>query len=94
MGPTKSLIRPCVVEIVQFYQPIMCSACIVYTRFVLNNFSGTGLGGGPRTPPWLRPWIQIEIVPVTQSTGRLSHAKFGLDRESAHMLPVLQRLGN
>jgi len=37
----------------------MRSACVVRTRFILNNFSGIGLGGGsqdPQDPHWLRPW--------------------------------------
>jgi len=36
---------------------LMHSACVVRTRFILNNFSGIGLGGPrtPRNPSWLRP---------------------------------------
>ena len=33
----------------------MRSACVVRTRFILNNFSGIELGGS-RIPHWLRPW--------------------------------------
>jgi len=35
----------------------MCSACLVRTRFILNIFSGIGLGC--QDPPCLRPWVNV-----------------------------------
>jgi len=47
----------------------MRSACLVRTRFILNNYNGIGLGGprSPRTPHWLRPWNALVRLFVRRS---------------------------
>ena len=44
----------------------MRSACLVRTRFILNNFSGIGLGVPGPPPPWLCPW---SVPSIDNSSG-------------------------
>jgi len=43
----------------------MRSACLERTRFILNNFSGIGLGG-PRTPLGYAPVKHIQMNPLVR----------------------------
>jgi len=58
---------------------LMRSACLVRTRFILNNFSGIGLGVPGPPPPWLCPWSVPSIdnssdwFAAERSADRLLH---------------------
>jgi len=49
----------------------MRSACLVRTRFILNNFSGIGLGGPrtPRTPLGYAP--EVACTPISGDSTRV-----------------------
>jgi len=45
----------------------MRSACLVRTRFILNNFSVIGLGGSQDPPPGYAPVLYISLDVVMKS---------------------------
>jgi len=57
----------------------MLSACVVRTRFILNNFSGIGLGvPEPPGPPLATPLLERDVtkgMPVIVTTLYVGHRR-------------------